>query len=304
MRSGIVPTPRGAFAVRDFAPEGPSAGLAPVICLHGFPDDASTFDAVAERLSQHGHPVTSVYLRGYDPSPTVGPYSMGGLGEDLIALATEVYGGQAVHFLGHDYGAQIAYSVLSQAPGLFRSAVLLAGAHPAAISRNTWRYPRQIWLSRYIIFFQFGRFADRTGRTNRLRRIGPAMGSMVSRRDRPRASLDRQGNDRPQHARPDRDVPRRRILSREQPHHRPDAVHRRGRRPLHPSRHVRRSGHLLQRPVRAADLAGRRSLPTARRPASHRTVSSRMVPDTRHVLIQPRTPPPYPKFVREERLNP
>lgn len=132
-----------------------------VVCLHGFPDDASTFDAVAGRLAARGHRVTSVYLRGYSPSPTNGDFSISALAEDLAAIAREVGTGEPVVLLAHDYGAQIAYAALSAHAELFLTAVLLSGAYPAAIYQNTWRHPRQVWLSRYIIFFQFGDFADK-----------------------------------------------------------------------------------------------------------------------------------------------
>jgi hypothetical protein len=39
--------------------------------------------------------------------------------------------------------------------------VLLAGAHPAVLQRNARRFPRQLWMSRYIVFFQLGAAADR-----------------------------------------------------------------------------------------------------------------------------------------------
>lgn len=167
MKHTTLRTSRGDFGARVLEPLDPGAHLAPVVCLHGFPDDASTFDAVAAELASAGHPVSAVYLRGYAPSTTQGPYGMGDLTEDLLAVAVEVGGGAPVHFLGYDYGAQIGYAALAAAPELFRSAVLLAGAHPAVLTRNTRRHPRQVWLSRYILFFQLGRFAEaRVARDN------------------------------------------------------------------------------------------------------------------------------------------
>lgn len=161
MNTALIDTPRGAFGARTTHPAPGTPPRAAVLCVHGFPDDASTFDLVAQRLAESGHRVTSVYLRGYAPSPTVGPFSVQDLSDDLAALAAEIGLGEPVHFIGHDYGAQIGYAALAQHPSLFRSAVLLSGAHPAAISRNSRRHPRQLWLSRYIVFFQLGGFADR-----------------------------------------------------------------------------------------------------------------------------------------------
>lgn len=66
-----------------------------------------------------------------------------------------------MHLVGHDYGAQLSYPVMARAPHRFASAVLLAGAHPTLVRRNARRSLRQLWLSRYIIGFQFGDRADR-----------------------------------------------------------------------------------------------------------------------------------------------
>lgn len=156
-----IRTPNGEFGVRATAADADVAPDVDVVCLHGFPDDASTFDEVAARLAARGHRVTSVCLRGYSPSPTKGDLSLDSLARDLSSIAREIGGGAPVVLLAHDYGAQIAYAALSGNPHLFLAAVLLSGPHPAAISRNTWRHPRQVWLSRYILFFQFGSFADK-----------------------------------------------------------------------------------------------------------------------------------------------
>lgn len=39
--------------------------------------------------------------------------------------------------------------------------MLLFGAHPAYVTRNARRLPCQLWMSRYIVFFQRGALADR-----------------------------------------------------------------------------------------------------------------------------------------------
>src|SRR5258706_16217459 len=46
---------------------GPLDG-APVILLHGFPDDARAWDAVVTPLAAAGHRVLVPYLRGYGPT--------------------------------------------------------------------------------------------------------------------------------------------------------------------------------------------------------------------------------------------
>lgn len=157
MSGDSLVTGRGRFAVRRMG----ESEEPPVICLHGFPDDASTFDGLASALAQAGHSVVSPYLRGYAPSPLEGPLTIEALVDDLLAITDALSPDRPVLFVGHDYGAQIGYAALAREPGRFAAAVTLAGAHPAAIGKNMKRLPRQWWMSRYIVFFQMGGFADK-----------------------------------------------------------------------------------------------------------------------------------------------
>jgi len=150
-------TARGRFGVRVAG--DPTGSL--VVCSHGFPDDASTFDTLAEGLATAGYRVVAPYLRGYAPSPLDGSLAFHDLVEDLGAILDALSPAGPVGYLGHDYGAQLGYAALARWPERFAAAVLLAGAHPAMIRRNARRFPRQLWLSRYILFFQLGGLADR-----------------------------------------------------------------------------------------------------------------------------------------------
>ncbi len=152
-----VATHRGEFGVRL---HGPSDGP-PVVCLHGFPDDASTYDELATALAVAGFRVAAVTLRGYAPSPLDGSLGLDDLVQDLYAVLDALSPDRPVSFVGHDYGAQLAYPAMARAPHRFSAAVLLAGAHPAVVQRNARLSPRQLWMSRYIVFFQLGRVADR-----------------------------------------------------------------------------------------------------------------------------------------------
>lgn len=152
-----VATRRGSFGVRCHGDgDGPV-----VICQHGFPDNASTFDDLAAPLAHAGFRVAAVNLRGYAPSPLDGCLDLPELVEDLLAVIDELSPDAPVGFVGHDFGAQLGYPAMAAAPGRFGAAVLLAGAHPAFVTRNARRSLRQLWLSRYIVFFQLGWLADR-----------------------------------------------------------------------------------------------------------------------------------------------
>lgn len=153
----MLDTARGSFGIRRTGDR--SAPL--VLCVHGFPDDASTFDGLAESLADGGYQVAAVYLRGYHPPPLEGPLALDALVEDLLAVTDTLAPGDPAAYVGHDFGAQLGYAILLRYPSRFRAAVLLAGAHPASVARNSRRLPRQLWMSRYIVFFQLGPLADR-----------------------------------------------------------------------------------------------------------------------------------------------
>jgi pimeloyl-ACP methyl ester carboxylesterase len=150
-------TRRGSFGVRWHGQgDGPV-----VLCQHGFPDDASTFDELAANLADAGLRVAAVNLRGYAPSPLDGSLDLPELVADLLAVIDELSPDAPVGFVGHDFGAQLGYPAMASAPHRFAAAVLLAGAHPAFVTRNARRSLRQLWASRYLVFFQLGALADR-----------------------------------------------------------------------------------------------------------------------------------------------
>lgn len=151
-----VSTPRGSFAVRQCGDHGPL-----VVLVHGFPDDASTWDQVTIDLVSAGYRTAAVNLRGYAPSPLNGDLGLEGLVQDLIQVIEALSPSASVSLVAHDYGAQLAYRALALAPGRFQAAVLLSGAHPAVVQRNARRSAKQLWMSRYIVLFQLGRLADR-----------------------------------------------------------------------------------------------------------------------------------------------
>ena len=132
-----------------------------MLCVPGFPDDASPFAALAAGLADAGQRVVAPYLRGYAPSPLGGSLALPDLVEDLGAILDALAPTGPAAYVGHDYGAQLGYAALTRWPERFAAAVLLAGVHPALIERNARRLPKQLWLSRYILFFQLGGLADR-----------------------------------------------------------------------------------------------------------------------------------------------
>ncbi|MGN6110491.1 MAG: alpha/beta fold hydrolase [Kofleriaceae bacterium] len=125
-------------------------GARPLLWLHGFPDHPPTALELLERLAV-GHRVIAPWLRGYAPSPLVGPYELEALAADVIAMI-DALGGR-VDLVGHDWGAAITYAVCAIAPERVRRAVAIALPHPLTLLHQM-RSPAQLRCSWYMGLFQ------------------------------------------------------------------------------------------------------------------------------------------------------
>lgn len=123
-RSGLV------FPVRD---QGPADGAA-VVLLHGFPQDASSWDRVVPRLTEQGFRVLVPTQRGY--AATARPrrrrdYRMHELVSDVLALL-DAAGLDRVHLVGHDWGGGVAWSLAGAVPSRLHTLTALSTPHPGA----------------------------------------------------------------------------------------------------------------------------------------------------------------------------
>ena len=96
-------------------PDGP-----PVLLLHGFPDDARGWEAVADGLARAGRRVVAPYLRGFGPTCFLGattPRSgqLAALAADALELADALGLGRFT-LVGHDWGARAAQAVAALYP--------------------------------------------------------------------------------------------------------------------------------------------------------------------------------------------
>lgn len=122
MRQASVSTPVLEIGFREHGPRDGAVAL----LLHGFPDDASAWDRVADRVAASGYRVVAPYLRGYGPTrfrssetPRVGQQAA--LGQDVLDLLDALEIESAV-LGGFDWGCRAACvaSVLApeRVPGL------------------------------------------------------------------------------------------------------------------------------------------------------------------------------------------
>ena len=120
---------RLTFDVRD---QGPLDGD-PVVLLHGWPERAASWDAVAARLHGQGLRTLAPDQRGYSPGARPRfrtSYRLPALVADVEALVNHL--GRPVHLAGHDWGATVAWGLAARRPDLVRSLTAVSVPHPAA----------------------------------------------------------------------------------------------------------------------------------------------------------------------------
>lgn len=137
------------FDVHDAGPEdGP-----PVVLLHGFPEDSSSWSRVVPALHEAGLRTVALDQRGYSPGARPRPrvaYRLENLVGDVLHLIDRT--GPA-HVVGHDWGGAVAWALASRSPGSVRSLIVLSTPHPAALMRSL-RHSDQLLRSLYVGLFQ------------------------------------------------------------------------------------------------------------------------------------------------------
>ena len=110
---------------------GPRDGT-PVVLAHGFPDDARTWDAVANALAGEGYRTIAPFVRGFGPTlfqkEAVRTGELAALARDVLALA-DALELERFHCVGHDWGARAAYGAAALAPERLLSVTALAVAY-------------------------------------------------------------------------------------------------------------------------------------------------------------------------------
>ncbi|AFZ60899.1 alpha/beta hydrolase [Anabaena cylindrica FACHB-243] len=102
----------------------------PILLLHGWPDDALTWNAIIPALVSANYRCITPFLRGFGmthflDSQTLRSGQLAALGQDLIEFI-EALKISSVHLVGHDWGARIAYNVAALRPEFVLSLTTLS----------------------------------------------------------------------------------------------------------------------------------------------------------------------------------
>jgi pimeloyl-ACP methyl ester carboxylesterase len=144
---------RNGSCTFDVIDSGPLDGT-PVVLLHGFPQRASAWSAVAERLHERGLRTYAPDQRGYSPDArprTRFSYRGSTLVSDIEALIDAI-GPGPVHLVGHDWGAYVAWCLAGTHPDKVSTLTAISVPHPGAYVRSMLTGSQAV-KSLYTLFF-------------------------------------------------------------------------------------------------------------------------------------------------------
>jgi pimeloyl-ACP methyl ester carboxylesterase len=144
-------TPTLCIAYED---GGPAAGP-PVILLHGWPDDARTYDAIAPALQASGFHTVTPWLRGFGPTSFLSPDTMRSgemvaMAQDVLDLA-DLLKFETFAVVGHDWGARIAYVLAATEPKrVTRICAISVGWQPGELATPPLEQVRKYWYQWFM----------------------------------------------------------------------------------------------------------------------------------------------------------
>src|SRR5919112_3276256 len=143
----------------DVRADGPEDGR-PVLLLHGFPQTSASWAAVTPILTQAGLRTYAPDQLGYSPGARpdeVAAYSAQNLAQVTADLMTAMEVPRA-DVVGHDWGANVAWTLAAWHPDRVRSLTAVSVPHPTAYTVAFRVDPEQKERSAYIrLFWQAGK---------------------------------------------------------------------------------------------------------------------------------------------------
>ncbi len=145
----------------DVVAGGPRDG-APVLLLHGFPQDSREWELVTPRLHEAGLRTYALDQRGYSPGArpvAVAEYALAEAVADAVAVL-DALGVEAAHVVGHDWGAHVAWHLAVLHPQRVRTLTALSVPHPRAMVDALRGWSQRLQLA-YVLVFRRRGLAER-----------------------------------------------------------------------------------------------------------------------------------------------
>src|ERR687892_957453 len=143
----------------DVRADGPDDGR-PVLLLHGFPETSASWAAVTPRLTEAGLRTYAVDQLGYSPGAPpldVDSYALTNLAQVTADLMTAM-DVPVADVVGHDWGANVAWTLAAWHEDRVRSLTAVSVPHPTAFTTAFRSDPEQKERSAYIrLFWQPGK---------------------------------------------------------------------------------------------------------------------------------------------------
>jgi pimeloyl-ACP methyl ester carboxylesterase len=133
-----------------------------IILLHGFPEFWRGWSKQIAPLAEAGFRVVAPDQRGYNLSekpPGVSAYHIDCLAQDILGLLAAYDQKQAI-IAGHDWGAAVAWQIVTDYPEAVKKLIILNVPHPAVMAQVLRRSLKQLLKSWYIFFFQVPRLPE------------------------------------------------------------------------------------------------------------------------------------------------
>ena len=154
------------------------AGVGPdlALCLHGFPENRSSWRHQLPFLAECGWRAVAPDLRGYGESSRperTSAYRMERLVEDVAAMFEALGTGRRL-LVGHDWGGVIAWAAAIGRRVRLDGLVVMNAPHPARFGAVLRRSPAQMRRSWYVAFFQIPGLPERLLTARGARAVGDA----------------------------------------------------------------------------------------------------------------------------------
>jgi pimeloyl-ACP methyl ester carboxylesterase len=130
-----------------------------VVLLHGFPDSSHLWRHQIPALVNAGYRVIAPDLRGFGESArpvAVDKYVMPLLVGDVIGIL-DALGIERAHFVGHDWGAPVAWAIASLLPHRTASLTAISVGHPSVFGKLPIEQREKSW---YMLLYQFEGIAE------------------------------------------------------------------------------------------------------------------------------------------------